>query len=375
MTDAAELWDHVLEAPDDRGRLAVLGDHLQAEGDPRGPLVALQMAPDSRAVRDAEDRYRFEHREALLGPLARSEHPSRVVWRDGFVAELELVVRGFGDDEAQMLAELAGRGALALVRRLRLVGSANYDRVVGQLLRTDWPLLHTLHLGPMSIGAGRLDLPLQYLFDHLPGLRDLRVEFPGELGAFEHAGLERLTLSAHAHQLWELSLDRLPALRAVRLFSREEPEGPVLDGALARRLSEVGLHGGLIGAWLLSPSLPAPDTLMLYDSLQRHRDLIDLQSQRLRGTKVVYPGSRSADRDKLLTPPEQSRVRRFERSDRFWEILRNGPVLTMRYGKLGRNGTRRQNTLHSAYQAASNYRERVQAKRDEGFVEVYVPLP
>ncbi|MCB9674566.1 MAG: WGR domain-containing protein [Alphaproteobacteria bacterium] len=372
-TTGRDLWRRAIEAPDDAATLAVLGDHLQTEGDPRGQLVALQLAARSGARVEAEDRYRFEHRHALLGPLAASETPCRAVWEGGFIRELEVVVRGYGEELAEAIRDLRRRGGLRLLRRLRLVGTANYDRPMTELLRHEWPLLEVLHLGPMSLGAGRIDLPLDDVLGGFPRLRDLRIEFPGSFTGLVHPRLERLVMSGHAHQFPSLRLGGLPSLQAIRLFSREDPDGPVLDDALEHPPTEVALHGGLIDAWLASKRVRPPAVLRLFRARVAHREAIEARLPLWPDTRVVYAGEENANRDRLLTPSEQAQPRRFVRDGRFWQAHREADVLVFRYGKVGKPGTRRTNRYFDAYHASRELRDRIQAKRDDGYEEVWLP--
>ena len=44
-----------------------------------------------------------------------------------------------------------------------------------------------------------------------------------------------------------------------------------------------------------------------------------------------------------------------------------------RYGKVGKNGTAKSKQLRSPYEAARDYRTRLEKKLGEGYAEVYVP--
>lgn len=72
-------------APRNAELLAVLADHLQQQGDPRGELIALELAGD-----EATQKRRRELANALMPKLALHD---RAIWGIGFIAALELTTR------------------------------------------------------------------------------------------------------------------------------------------------------------------------------------------------------------------------------------------------------------------------------------------
>jgi uncharacterized protein (TIGR02996 family) len=87
----AALLAAVYESPGDPACRQVYADFLSERGDPRGELIALQLAPE----RDARSRRREgallkAHRREWLGPLARRVVEKSAVFRGGFPAEVEL---------------------------------------------------------------------------------------------------------------------------------------------------------------------------------------------------------------------------------------------------------------------------------------------
>lgn len=127
--------------PRDRERLLVHADWLQARGDPRGELIAVQDAaahtPDDRVFVDARARARTLLRDhpQLLPPAAgdAGSEPRSVwlTWDRGFVRRLEILVdepspgrgRDFVDGPpgwAELLAALLDHPALALVEHVLL---------------------------------------------------------------------------------------------------------------------------------------------------------------------------------------------------------------------------------------------------------------
>jgi uncharacterized protein (TIGR02996 family) len=127
-TELADLWRDVLANPDDDGARGVLADALQARGDPRGELIALQLATDVDEVGYARiDELLQLYGAGWLGPLqaiSRRAHFSR-----GFVTRLELRER----EPGRVMASLDSEPSLATVEAV-VVGEASgndYALVVG----------------------------------------------------------------------------------------------------------------------------------------------------------------------------------------------------------------------------------------------------
>ncbi len=86
----AELEARILERPDDRELYAVYGDWLAERGDPRGELVAVQLArevrPDDERLRERERELLHEYAFEWLGGYAwLPPHEFSATWRRGFV--------------------------------------------------------------------------------------------------------------------------------------------------------------------------------------------------------------------------------------------------------------------------------------------------
>lgn len=88
-TRNAEMERAIRQQPEDEEPWLVYGDWLQAHGDPRGELVAIQSAqrerPDDISLRAEEARIIHQHREELLGELADHLDCVRLTWRFGFI--------------------------------------------------------------------------------------------------------------------------------------------------------------------------------------------------------------------------------------------------------------------------------------------------
>ena len=121
--DVDSLLAQVWAAPDDMELRAVIGDALQELGDPRGELIALQLArrPNAKAIAKLLD----EHAEALAGPLGRMPPHSgnfkgQTLW---FVAGfLDAIVVGTYFGIQRDWDEAAVAPHWATVRRVRFAG-------------------------------------------------------------------------------------------------------------------------------------------------------------------------------------------------------------------------------------------------------------
>lgn len=214
-----ELARAIERDPGDAAAWSVYGDWLTEQGDPRGELVALQIAlarcPDPQLA--AKERTVFaRHKRRFYGDLAleRAEHElPELTWRNGFfhtasvvLADLEellghesarfldkLVVRSYAVDE--VLAILARRPPPATLRTVELVagyvpsGSSQQHAVDVAALLARCPRLTRLLIRTPAIvlGAGGSQLRELAL-----DCGSLRCTDPGALAA--HHALERLDL-------------------------------------------------------------------------------------------------------------------------------------------------------------------------------------
>jgi uncharacterized protein (TIGR02996 family) len=135
--DADSLFHRISEHPDDAHTKAVLADVLQQHGDPRGELIALQLAgKDPERAQLLIDR----HAETWLGPLAPFVVRGSARFVDGFPAELAISAR------PSELRALVGDPSWATVRRLHLPG---IDVLPTELLRH--PVMRSLrYLGALD---------------------------------------------------------------------------------------------------------------------------------------------------------------------------------------------------------------------------------
>jgi uncharacterized protein (TIGR02996 family) len=114
MARNPELEEALCEAPADAIELfLVYGDWLEAQGDPRGELVAVQAKrlgdPNDIALRDAEARILDRHRASLIGDLPVGDGAT-LLWRLGFIREARIAAND--DFSAAELAEAVARSAI-----------------------------------------------------------------------------------------------------------------------------------------------------------------------------------------------------------------------------------------------------------------------
>ena len=87
-----DLEDGVYAAPHDIGPRAVYGDALLEAGDPRGELIALQLARrPRRAPSERELELLARHGQSWAGPLAALAAPGSLRFTAGFLSGLEII--------------------------------------------------------------------------------------------------------------------------------------------------------------------------------------------------------------------------------------------------------------------------------------------
>ena len=114
MTATAEaLFAEIVDHPDDDQRRLVYADFLQERGDPRGELIALQLA--NRGAQRVADLI-ATHVHVWLGPVAVVAALDRCKFERGFLAEVTLLDGVY----AHRLGPAVGHPTWATVRRLHL---------------------------------------------------------------------------------------------------------------------------------------------------------------------------------------------------------------------------------------------------------------
>jgi uncharacterized protein (TIGR02996 family) len=261
-----ELLAEVYAEPSDLVRRQIYADFLLERGDPRGELIALQLA-DARGQLDRAGRTRIrallrEHQLAWLGPLAPVLVRAGAELRNGFLTRARI------RQGARGLAGLREEPSWATVETLEYAPPEFVDapalRALRSLRWTESQVLAAAELGPQLpdivelvsetrereryYDRAPLTLALPPVFEDprwLPGLR--RVELITELEPLALAWLwtgplgrrlERATVSSTRRG----ELDLLAVLRSLRSAS----EGPA-----GTSLSELRIAGPVLECWFV----------------------------------------------------------------------------------------------------------------------------
>lgn len=178
VTTHDEWVQRLLANPDDDNLRLVYADWLQARGDPRGELIAVQHA----GAKDKEEELLARHGREWLGELGSFEGLLEVEWRLGFVDSV-VIGNEYDDDDrsvAEVLDGFLASDASLLLRDLEVGGLENemtgYEPLVEVLARRRPTPLRRLHLGdsdPYRELAGCPVGDVTPLFAALPGLEQL----------------------------------------------------------------------------------------------------------------------------------------------------------------------------------------------------------
>jgi uncharacterized protein (TIGR02996 family) len=267
----AELVAAIERDPYDPRSYAVYGDWLQQRGDPRGELIALQLAAaDDPALAAAANKFLVRHRNHFMPGSTRES----VRWRNGFIRRV--TISPFAKRKADVLDEILGHPSGRFVAELAI----GYDqpeigglqRVIDVLALEPRPALRDLRIGaayldpdgstmqddaqnPASTwrAVGRLG----DLWAALPRLANLSVaghEF--QLGAIDAPTLccARLATFAMSDQNARSIADaRWPGLERLEVrYGSVARRGPAILDAIRRLLARTDMpklvHLGITGA-------------------------------------------------------------------------------------------------------------------------------
>lgn len=194
------LYAAVLEDPDDDARRAVYADALQLRGDPRGEIIALQLA-DTVESRKRAKTLIAKHRKVLLGGIAKTVIGDSAVFEKGFLVACKTDVRRateaevvFGRDEWATVKRLwfGVHGVLSPVMRSLEEAYGVPEGALAPLREHVLPRLRVLDLHPSasrgavaSMSRGKPSGMLAILVDTkgLPALRELHID---HLGSYEY---------------------------------------------------------------------------------------------------------------------------------------------------------------------------------------------
>ncbi len=238
------LLERVLAAPEDAGLREVWADHLHEHGDPRGELIALQVAAAGGPLTAAQDRRArsilAKHATTWLGPLAGvAMHRSGLVFDRGLVKACHLQIKNLA-----ALTGAIGHPLWGATERVWCCDRFAWDPRLVPLLAH--PVMRSLR-EVIGIGLHNVFLPLAQGERPLPftsivaiddewraedptRLRAERSDFSGTLPALRRLGLT----SNHADAGWLLEL---PVVQRLTELSLTRPE-PV-DAALLERAEAI----------------------------------------------------------------------------------------------------------------------------------------
>jgi len=170
----------ILRDPDDLAAYAVYGDWLAEQGDPRGELIATQLAADATndpEIRRAALRVFSKHRDYFVGALGSMIATDSFTWRAGFIhravlSQDRLLIEGgarvassLAEVVATLLAHPSARFLMDLVIRTnnrdiwnRTIGSQK--DIVDRIAAARPLVLRRLQLGDSAYGfanVGRID--------------------------------------------------------------------------------------------------------------------------------------------------------------------------------------------------------------------------
>jgi len=163
-----ELEQAIVANPDDTSARSVYADWLQSQGDPRGELIALQLAGKES---DAEALI-AKHTAALLGPLAQhrltydGEKRSAFDWKYGFIHRAHLSHNSYaekieGATLADVLRLLLAHPSGRFLAELHLTfnndpNEDNLQSLIDVLAEAPRPTIRKLHFGDFKYaGAAR----------------------------------------------------------------------------------------------------------------------------------------------------------------------------------------------------------------------------
>lgn len=287
----------------------VYSDWLQAAGNPRGALIAVQhrlaslpAGDPARAALEAEERALLDaHREALLGPLAAIDPAYlQLEWHLGFIRGARIHRTGYIDAQLPLAEEvlwhLLDEERAPFLERLTLGliewGDQDNQAVVTLLQDPPFapPPLRVLRIGAFGgddlFDRGEIDIsrawlaPLTRLSALYPRLEELELtgrlngRMPGDrlFGDLELPSLRRFTFRTGGlpvEHLEELRRARWPRLESLDLWFGDEDYGgtctvddvlPLLDGraALPPSLVRLGLRNASFADALVEPLLASP---------------------------------------------------------------------------------------------------------------------
>lgn len=266
------LVDQLQDDPHDVATLAVIADQLQIVNDPRGELIAIELAlaanPRAAYVDDEEDeedeederpdprdlkiKKQLARRRALRARFTLPIDPTdRCEWGIGFVRRLELVAKTHA--RLTGLAPVWRNPSVRLLTELHVCFVSEHDSLwTPHLAEVAPPSLRRLEIGR----SAKQPLPgVDLVIAALPRLATLSLVGMAELATLAHPTLSRLELGVTggagniglAAMIHALSPKQLPALTALALRLSRSDDTEAVCAELAgtkwlRQLQQLSLH-------------------------------------------------------------------------------------------------------------------------------------
>jgi uncharacterized protein (TIGR02996 family) len=272
-----ELEAAILKDPDNVDGYLVYGDWLQAQGDPRGELIALQHAllgTKGSAATTLKKKIKTligQHEDLLLGTVLapmRLNETLAYQWHLGFLRSARVKAYHWGEDPdfevSEVVALLLAHPSARFIQELTIGlpsndGDTDYNDVIKAIAKAAPKALRSLFLGDFrypddtEISWSKLG-KVSLLYPAVPQLRSLRlrggdlnlgkVDLP-ELREFivESGGLQRSTVKSIAAASWP-KLERLEVWFGSEDYGAggdEDDIQPILDGKGLPQLKHLGL--------------------------------------------------------------------------------------------------------------------------------------
>jgi uncharacterized protein (TIGR02996 family) len=295
-----ELEQVIVNAPEDRAGYAILADWLQSQGDPRGTLMALQLAPEPHSKEHAAaiSRAIAAHPAYYYGPLAVHRKHYVVDWHFGFIRRVNLGSVESGEPAEvleQVLSHPSGRFLVDVNIHFRGGEPKDAQPVVEVLERRAPPTLRSVHI------VAKPGLDLRRLWSALPRLRYLGLaNTRSRIGALSVPELESLRLvddAVESEEITTFTRASWPALKRLSLSGPSRQWLVELPGMLERvavlehfEISDAGDLGELLR---VLPETPAAAQLVSLfvggDMSRRSHGLTDAQAIELARQRDRFP--------------------------------------------------------------------------------------
>jgi uncharacterized protein (TIGR02996 family) len=195
-----ELEQHIIDSLDDPDGYSVYADWYQTREHPRGELIALQLAEETRGedrrLHDAVVKHLARYKAELLGPLSRHVAPngeSPLIWRNGFIQGL---VFGGDDRPAAVIRDVLNHPSGRFLSSLEL--HINDGGTIAEALAAITPANATLR--DIEIETGADVSGIEALAD-LRQLRRLSLATVNALEAGELGTIARISATCEALHL------------------------------------------------------------------------------------------------------------------------------------------------------------------------------